>query len=283
MSLKKNIVVYHKNCLDGFAAAWSAWLKFKDQASYLAVEHQAENHLIDQLTNRVIFFLDFAFGEAERIKKLAKNNEKIVLIDHHISQKHLQSLYDESVYNEKHSGAVLAWKYFHKKKSVPKLLKYIEDVDLWHFKLKHTKELTAALNIYNMDFNVWQKVSRDFESAESKKKYLEEGKCIIRYQNKIIERMINYAETVSFVGYSALAINSPILVSELGNSLSQKSGTFAIIWRHKKRGLEVSLRSTGLIDVSKIAEKYGGGGHKAAAGFMIKTDKNFKFPWKKIK
>ena len=45
--------------------------------------------------------------------------------------------------------------------------------------------------------------------------------------------------------------------------------------------ITVSLRSDGSVDVSKLAKKYGGGGHKAAAGFSFKVGR--KAPWKKIK
>lgn len=280
--MSKNIaVIYHKNCLDGFASAWAAWLKFKNKAIYLAAEHQVNNSVIDNLKGWTVFFLDFGYSSADKIKRLAKNNKRIVLIDHHVSQKSLKSLYDEFIYSEKHSGAVLSWRYFHPSKPVPKLLKYIEDIDLWKFKLAYTRELMANLETYEMDFKLWQKFSRDFQLAKTRKKYLEQGKFIIKDRQKTTERLANSAEKVFFAGFPTLAVNSPVLVSEIGNLLSQRSKTFAIVWRYKRNDLEVSLRSTGKVDVAKIAEKYGGGGHQAAAGFTIKT--SVKFPWKKRK
>ncbi len=42
----------------------------------------------------------------------------------------------------------------------------------------------------------------------------------------------------------------------------------AVMFREDDGGIKVSLRSRGDIDVSKIAEKYGGGGHKGAAAFI---------------
>ena len=38
---KKIIVFYHKDCLDGFGAAWSAWKKFGNRAEYAAVSPYA--------------------------------------------------------------------------------------------------------------------------------------------------------------------------------------------------------------------------------------------------
>ena len=55
----------------------------------------------------------------------------------------------------------------------------------------------------------------------------------------------------------------------------------AIIWsyrrRHNKPKLKVSLRSDKNINVAEIAFKYGGGGHKSAAGFTL--EKEIEFPW----
>ncbi|MBZ1348865.1 MAG: hypothetical protein KY053_01355 [Candidatus Liptonbacteria bacterium] len=293
MKIKKGeiAIIYHRNCLDGFGAAWSAWKKFKNKAVYLSAEHQVNNAAIDNLTGKeTIYLLDFGYQTTDKIKQLTKNNQNVILIDHHMSQKPFLPFYTKSIYNENHSGAVLAWQYFHPKKPLPKLLKYIEDYDLWKFKIPHTKELMACLDVHKMDFSFWQKIVRDFELAKTRRKYLEEGRIIIKYQNQIIKRLINYAEKISFAGYSALAVNSPILVSEIGNLLSQKSKTFAVVWRYKKGGIEVSLRSSaGQVDVSRIAAKYGGGGHQAAAGFMIYPNKklssknNLNFLWRKTK
>jgi len=41
----------------------------------------------------------------------------------------------------------------------------------------------------------------------------------------------------------------------------------AILFRPGPAGVRVSLRSRGLVDVSRLAERFGGGGHKNAAGF----------------
>ena len=41
--------------------------------------------------------------------------------------------------------------------------------------------------------------------------------------------------------------------------------------------IHVSLRGDGKINLSELAKKYGGGGHKAAAGFAVEG--NINFPW----
>ncbi len=46
----------------------------------------------------------------------------------------------------------------------------------------------------------------------------------------------------------------------------------AIIWSRRGKKVIVSLRSDGSVDVAKIAQMYGGGGHAVAAGFSWEVD-----------
>ena len=60
-------------------------------------------------------------------------------------------------------------------------------------------------------------------------------------------------------------------MSEIGAALSPKCD-FAVIWfyDHDTRQVKVSLRAHHEdSDVSEIAKKYGGGGHRKAAGFNL--------------
>ena len=70
---------------------------------------------------------------------------------------------------------------------------------------------------------------------------------------------------------SGLAINANALfTSELGERLAEKCGSFALLWYvHSDGEVKCSLRSRGKVDVAAMAEKFGGGGHKNAAGFRM--------------
>ena len=73
---------------------------------------------------------------------------------------------------------------------------------------------------------------------------------------------------------SGLAINANALfASELGNVLAERSGTFGAIWHLGGDGeAKVSLRANNRINVAKIAEHYGGGGHPNAAGMRLSLE-----------
>lgn len=71
--------------------------------------------------------------------------------------------------------------------------------------------------------------------------------------------------------WRGLMANCPThLTSDVGHELANQSGTFGLLWSITKDGhCACSLRSNGDYDVSAIAKKFGGGGHKNAAGFEV--------------
>jgi nanoRNase/pAp phosphatase (c-di-AMP/oligoRNAs hydrolase) len=69
-------------------------------------------------------------------------------------------------------------------------------------------------------------------------------------------------------GHKVLAVNATCLMSEIGERLAQ-GRPFGATYFVREDGKRVwSLRSCeGGIDVSDVARRRGGGGHRAAAGF----------------
>lgn len=275
--MKDIIILYHKNCFDGFGAAYTAWKKFGNKAVYMPIDHQALPP--KNLRGKKLYMLDIAYS-AEIMKKLVKICSSVTIIDHHVSNGDAVKCVADCLYDMNHSGAILTWKYFYPKKIAPRLLRHIEDYDIWKFKIKNTKEITAFLDATDFDFKLWDKISRDLEDVKKRKKYIEMGEVILKYRKKVIGKLLGQADKVIFKNYKALAVNSPILQSELGHLIIEKKYPIGIIW-YQRNGCRIfSLRSSGEIDVSKIAEKFGGGGHKAASGFSLSIKKPI--PWKYI-
>lgn len=281
--MKKIIVLYHADCPDGFGAAWAARKKFKNKAEYIAIGPREfpKNSPAHGWRNKEIYILDNSFSAAV-LKKFIKDGNNVTVIDHHITAKNDVKSASQYVFNIKHSGAVLAWKHFFPKSAVPKLLLYIEGVDLWQFKLPHIHKISAAVEMARFDFSAWDRMAKAMQNPSERKKLVEEGKIILRYQHVLIKRIMKRAGMVKFQGYKTFALNSPILRSELGHELVKKKPPISIVWRAENGKIRVSLRSNGKVDVSKIAEKFpGGGGHRAAAGFTV--PKNRELPWKLLK
>lgn len=276
---KKIVILYHKGCRDGFGAAWAAWKKFGSKAEYTGVNH--DDQLPEGIKGKEIYTLDFSYP-LDKTSKLLRFAKTLTTIDHHISAEQSVKLAHNYVYELRHSGAVLSWKYFHPDKKVPALLKYIEDIDIWRLSLANTKELMASLETYDQDFQIWNKLAKDWENKTTIKKYLEEGRAILKYQNKLVKKALKDAEEVKLLGNRALAVNFTLaLNSEIGDAIREKGYPLGIIWQRKGDKLIVSIRSAGSVDSSKIAARFGGGGHKRAAAFRFQTKE--KFPWKSIK
>lgn len=275
----KNIVIlYDGGCSDGFGGAWAAWKIFGNKADYIGVKH--ENPVPAGLKNKTIYLIDFTYPEAV-IKKLLKENKQVTAIDHHASVEKAVQLTRDYLFDTNHSGCALAWRYFHPKKSLPVLLKHIEAMDLWRF-IPSTKELFAYLELFEQNFKVWDKLIKDIENPKKRKEFIKKGGLILKYESKLVKSAVNKgAELVLFQGYKTLAVNSPNWPSQIGNLLVKKFPPIGIIWSKKRGKILVSLRSDGTADVAKLAQKYGGGGHKSSSGFSLPD--NAKLPWKIIK
>ena len=158
------------------------------------------------------------------------------------------------------------------------MLRYIEDRDIWKWKLPYTEEILTLVDLSPMDFKAWSKIAKDLENATKRGLYKKNGTLLLKFQKALIDKLLPGTETVLFDGKKILALNAPYYFSsDLGHELAARTGTFAIVWNESAGRIRVSLRSTGNIDVSKIAKKYGGGGHKNASGFSFLIHE--KFPW----
>jgi len=277
--MSKTVILYHNHCEDGFGAAWAAWKKFGSKAKYVGVQYSEP--IPNGLEGKDVYLLDFCYLP-DAIKKLLKIVNKLVVIDHHVSNRKAIKLVPESVFDSKfkHSGAFLAWKYFCPKTKIPRLIKLIEEADLWKWKSAYSLEIGASLRSYDKDFKLWNKIAKDLENNKRRKKYIDEGKAILRSDQEKIEHAVAQAELVKFCGYKTMASNSLHLASAIGAAIYSQLPPIAIIWSKRKDMTIVSLRSNGKVDVSKLAKKFGGGGHKTAAAFRLKS--NQKLPWKVI-
>lgn len=277
--IKKSIVViYHADCNDGFGGAYAAWKKFGDTAAYIPVHYNEP--VLEGLQNKEIYLVDFCYDE-EIIKALMANNKRVTAIDHHVTREAIVKLTQDYSYAIDHSGAVLAWKYFHPQKQVPRLLLHIEDNDLWKFALSHTEDIRAVLKSKARDFKIWDGVARKLENKKQRAVLIKKGETLREFEKMLIQEIVDqYATLVEFEGYKTFAVNSSLWRSEIGKILARRLPPIGIIWFEKGGRRMVSLRSIGETNVATIAEKYGGGGHKNAAGFSMPIHKPT--PWKLI-
>ena len=70
------------------------------------------------------------------------------------------------------------------------------------------------------------------------------------------------------------------MVSAFGNALAKKKGPMGLVLQIRSEGIAVSLRGDGTVDLTKIAQKYGGNGHPDSAAFLVPYGSPF--PWTPI-
>jgi len=267
------VVIFHKNCLDGFAAAFTAWKVLGKDATYLP--HNYGDTISGLPPGRcTILMVDVSFAR-DLMEAVAANHDLVVLDHHKTAQANLEGL-DFAHFDMAKSGAMLAWDYFHPGKEAPAEVQYVMDRDLWKFTLPQCKEITAALSSYPYDVEAWDKI--DGASLAT------EGVGILRYLNQQVESLLQHAQAITIDGIEAVYLNSPIFQSEIGHRLLEKFTTakFALVAFQNAEGINVfSLRSrrnpdgSPEFDVSQLAKKFGGGGHPNAAGFRGESNNGF--------
>jgi len=261
-----DLVIYHGNCTDGFGAAYAAWKLLGDRAEYHAAKYGTPP---PNMSGKNVVVLDFSYDNTTT-KRLMKEAKSFFIIDHHKTA--MIELHDVACtrFDMNHSGAMLAWKFFHPGKDAPRLIKFIEDRDLWKWEIPYSKEFSAAFDMVPFDFEEFSK----FEDDSAVDDAIKRGSYILAYSKTVISKIAKHASSRQMDGKEVLVVNSPHWMSEIGNALSPKCD-YALIWYydHASRQVKVSLRAHHEdADVSEVAKKYGGGGHRKAAGFALPVD-----------
>ncbi|MFA7201516.1 MAG: DHHA1 domain-containing protein [Candidatus Paceibacterota bacterium] len=279
---RKIIVLYHNDCLDGFCAFWVAWKKFGAKASYYAIPPRQFPRDLRTVRDTDIYVLDNSLLVSD-ITFLQKRGCRVVILDHHISSENDVHFADEYMFDVAHSGAFLTWKHFFPHIRVPWLVRYVEDGDLWNFKIPHTDRVRNMLVLGGFYLKKWDIFSRALEQPQQRKKIIAQGEIIERYRKTLIQQSIQNAYPIRFAGRIVYAVNeaTEAIRSEVAHALYKKYPPFSVVWSQEGDVFHVSLRSNGTYDVSKLAQRYGGGGHAAAAGFLVPSCKPF--PWRRMK
>ena len=269
------LILYHgRNCPDGFAAALAAWLYFEGKAEFLGLDHGDTKQLSDlpALDGRAVYILDFSFA-TEIMQGLEARAAKLVMLDHHKSAAEKLTGFAcrcGVVHFDMHkSGARLAWEFFHPEQPVPDLVRLIEDRDIWVWQYPESAGFLAALDMEPFEFVRWQEIAA-FDASQLAS-YVQRGKAMDEKFSKLAELIAESAQAITFNGVSGLMVNAPgVFHSLIGDLLSKKSGTFALMWSIDKTGVvKAGLRSQRSFDCIPLADSMNGGGHAQACGFKV--------------
>lgn len=274
----KPLVIYHANCADGFSAAWCFHNKAKDFYDFHPGVYQNSPPTI---TDKDVYLVDFSYKRAV-VSKMLELAKSVTILDHHKTAIEdltgLDKIYDNfhPHFDISKSGASIAWNFLNPNTPAPLLINYIEDRDLWKFTLPNTRDISAAVFSYTYTFENWDMLM-ELEAAGLLELSLA-GKAIERKHHKDVAELVKVCMRPMEIGGHVVPVASlPYTYSsDAGHLMAKhyKEGTvFAACYWDTVEGRTFSLRSCERgLDVSDIAKRYGGGGHKNAAGFTVDTD-----------
>ena len=294
-----HIIMYHANCLDGFAAAYAAHVNLlrngARQGLYVPVSYSTRVDTLLQLQELMqgahITIVDFSFPLTDVSFMVESGAQSVTILDHHAgAADDMAAINDHAIkggfggtpvaalFDNLLSGAVIAWGYFNKyvPTGIPPLFKFIQDRDLWKFEFgDDTRYVTAALYSMPLSFELFEYLLSTPTAVDN---LLAEGRAIMRMRAKDIamhaeEHNLDWG---TLDGVKLVAVNAPCYVaSELGAKLLEMHADIdaAVIYYVTSDAVQCSLRSReGGVDVAALVKPYGGGGHATAAGVRLTDD-----------
>lgn len=255
----KPLIIYHGKCPDGFCAAWVASCALGEVELYPAL-HGRE---APPVSGREVYILDFSYPR-DVLEKMYEDAASLLVLDHHkTAEADLRGL-EYCKFDMNESGASLTWNHFFPDEEAPWLVQYVRDRDLWLWELPKSKEIAATVMSMDHDLDTWTEMSkRPLNDA------VQQGKAVRDHIEHYISAVLPMSFPVEIDGIKMACVNVPYPnVSDVLDAFC-KGGTPAALgffWARDR--WQYSLRSVGDIDISEVAKKRDGGGHKNAAGFQ---------------
>lgn len=283
--MKNILVIYHADCLDGLTAAYICGkeLSFNNKVQFAPYKYQVKAPLLIGFTD--VYILDFSFPRAEMFDLCLENlSVNFTIIDHHETAKDLSIISSTLAnfdfrFDDRHSGAMLTWKYFHPECSfdcAPLFVKYIEDRDLWKWELPESKAISAYIRSLKLDLTTIGNIVDQFRDPTNVNYSIANGLILLEPEINYIREAIKEVQYLdSLGGYSDIPyVKVDRLASEVIEALYKKEDSpFAVGWREWENDqIKLEFRSKDF-DVSRVAKSLGGGGHKTASGVHISREK----------
>jgi uncharacterized protein len=284
------LVVTHGDCPDGWCCEFLFRRHFGANADYLSARYG--DPVPDVRLRPHVYIADFCYAAPDMGRIASDCGGRLTVIDHHVTAQgtlerlnlHVgRGLWESSVrvvFDLAHSGAYLTWRFLKDQGATdsvfadgnpPLIVQVVQDRDLWAWRLPDSRELNAALSSYPKTVEAWTDLHNDLTpvGGDGYWRLVREGAAILRVQEQFVQAAVAKAVEVTIAGHRVLAVNTTAHHSEVAGQLASGRPFGACFYDDLKRGLRVwSLRVRDAdFDVSAIAKRFGGGGHKPSAGF----------------
>lgn len=274
----------HHNDADGLCAGAIVKRRFGDAVDLHEIDYGQPIPWAEIEQVETIIITDFSLTLEDMSKIAHMAGKTLIWIDHHLSAiNQRQSLaHLPGLRKLDEAACVLTWQYFFPDQEIPLAVKLIGDRDIWRFRYPQTKIFCEGLHSLDLTPHhnpLWEQLLNDDQTLIQS--LLTKGQILLEVRLKEIARRVdNYAFATTFHGYKTLAVNLPGS-GDIGHYMCGLGYDIAYVYcdfqQDESLVTGVTLYSD-TIDVSKIAQLYGGGGHKGAAGFRFTRTTDTPFP-----
>lgn len=264
--------IFYHNDLDGRCAGAIAWrspmINKESNCELIEIDYKDDVPINCISDDERIIILDFSFKPV-LMNKVLKKTLSVVWIDHH--QTAFEYNYGHELCglrNNFFSGCELAWKYYFPENPIPRAVELIGDRDKWAWKYgEETANFNMGIRIYSHQpkDGIWD----DLFTGERIFEVIKAGAICIKFRDNFCGDYANsYGFETEFEGFKCFALGLYEFGSEAFGIRMEKYD-ICLSFEFVGNKWVVGLFSDD-IDVSQIAKKYGGGGHKHASGFVCK-------------
>ena len=289
--------IIHHNDADGYMSAKIVSIaQGLNDNDFICMDYTRELDLSLIDKNELVYIVDYSL-EPEKMKSLLEITKNVAWIDHHKSaiDKYKDFPNVDKINGFRFDGISatgLTWLYINgnaidtgnyakdyyymmtKLEKAPLSVQLINDWDVWnHFKYD-TKPFMVALN---SEIGCWTSPNTLFwydlyKNDSIVKELVEKGKIMTKFRDGWASKFrFNYGFTINLEGYRVFCLNLGNANSEyFGDLINKFDAVMTFCYKGTLNLFNASIYSNGKVDVSEIAKKFGGGGHKGASGFTFK-------------
>ncbi len=270
---EKNSLCFYHDDADGRCSAAIVRRALGNDVTHIPMDYGDEIpwRLIEQTDDVIVVDFSFSLRDMDRIRSSAE----LTWIDHHITAlnelKSLENIPGNRALDE--AACVLTWKYFFPDDAVPDAVLYIGDRDIWRHEYPETRPFGEGLfheNSIPENDDVWEPLldgDRIYQSELISRGQILYSARMMRSERTLKSRGIE----ITFEGHPTLVVNT-VGTGDLGELIRSRGYAIGYCYYEALQNGEITTFVTlysDTVDVSKIAKKFGGGGHKAAAGFSF--------------
>lgn len=300
----EKIICYHHNDHDGIVAAAIVYnATVHRDIEFRMVDYTMDLDLenINEKEVDIVYFVDYSFSNEENYKKFIDLNRRfsevgkdIIWIDHHKTSIEKDNHEIRGIRNNSYCAAVLTWfwflwcrmtandiEYILSKNvdlieiaQVPRFLVYIDDYDCWKMNFAVSNDIHYGFNETDPCHSMFTQLLYDQNNGNLLiDRFITRGSAVRDYlkENDKLYHIDMYGFEVKLFGFTGFALNRKGNSLMFGEETKRYHFVMPFYFNGTTKKWTYSLfTEKDNIDLEWIASKFGGGGHKKAAGFQTK-------------